>query len=50
MTYLRIVLDLTAVSNVIFGRSYLRGKKSMYFDGELASLNKTLIVVKVAQN
>lgn len=48
MTYLRVVLGLTAVSSVIFGRSHLRGKK--YFDRELAPLNKILIVGKVTQN
>lgn len=42
--YLSIVLDLTFLSSVIFGRSHLRGNKSMYFDGELALLNKILIV------
>lgn len=49
MTYLSTALDLPAVSGVIFGRSHLRGK-SMYFDGELAPLNKIFIVGKVTQN
>lgn len=41
VTYLSIVLDISAVSRVICCRSHLRGKN---FEGELAPLNKILIV------